>query len=66
MKKKELTYEQAVARLEQLAQQLEDGEMGIDVLAERLKEAQGLLKTCRQKLFATDEEIRAILDDTEK
>lgn len=66
MKKKELTYEEAVARLEQITAGIEDGELGIDVLAARLKEAQALLDLCRKKLFAADEEIQGILKNVEK
>lgn len=66
MKKKELTYEEAVARLEQIASGMEDGELGIDELATRLKEAQTLLDLCRKKLYAADEEIQGILKNVEK
>lgn len=63
MKKKELTYEEAVARLEEIAARMEDGKLGVDVLAAHLKEAQALLELCKKKLHAADEEIQALLKD---
>lgn len=66
MKKKEPTYEEAMARLEQITRRMEDGELGVDVLAAHLKEAQELLTSCRKKLYAADEEIQEILKNVEK
>lgn len=57
----ELTYEQAMKRIEQLASQLEDNQIGIDEMAEKLKEAQQLIAYCKQKLYTADEEIQKIL-----
>ena len=47
----ELTYEQAMQKLEQMASQMEQGEIGIDEMAERLREAQKLMKYCHEKLY---------------
>lgn len=66
MKKEALTYETAIARLEDLANRIENNELGIDQLAEQLKEAQRLIAFCRDKLYATDEEIQKILAKAEK
>ena len=57
-----MTYEQAVDRLEQLAQQMEQGEVPIDEMVSRLREAQTLIKQCRQQLTKADEQVRQILD----
>lgn len=56
-----ITYEQAVNRLEQIVQQLEQGHMDIDQLATKIKEAQGLITFCRQKLLAVENEIGEIM-----
>ena len=42
----QLTYEQAMQKLEKMASQMEQGEIGIDEMAERLREAQKLMKYC--------------------
>lgn len=66
MKKENMTYEEAMARLEELARRMENNETGIDRLAEELKEARRLMAFCKEKLYATDEEIRKILESDEK
>ena len=48
MAKKE-TYEQSINKLEQIASQIENNELDIDQLSGKLKEAQELIKTCREK-----------------
>ena len=59
---KQITYEQAMTQLEALAAQMEKGELGIDELSQRLKEAQRLIKFCRQKLLTVEKEIHDILE----
>ena len=49
-----------MARLEELVRRIESNETGIDQLAGELKEAQRLVAFCREKLYATDEEIKKI------
>lgn len=50
MKKENLSYEEAMARLEELVRRIEANETGIDRLAGELKEAQRLVAFCREKL----------------
>ena len=59
---KQITYEQAMTQLEALAAQMEKGKLGIDELSQRLKEAQRLIKFCRQKLLNVEKEIHDILE----
>ena len=66
MEKETMTYEKAMARLEELVRQVENNETGIDRLAQQLKEARQLLAFCKERLYATDEEIRKILAEDEK
>lgn len=66
MAKEKLTYETAMARLEELVRQVENNEQGIDQLAAQLKEAQQLIAFCKERLYATDEEIQKILQNVEK
>ena len=55
-----------MARLEELVRRIEANETGIDRLAGELKEAQRLVAFCREKLYATDEEIKKILESGKK
>ncbi len=62
---KKQTYEQAMKRLEEIVSLIESNELDIDNLGGRLKEAQGLIKFCRDKLYKTDEEIKKMLEKEE-
>ena len=60
-----MTYEGAMERLEILAREMENGEVAIDQLAVKLKEAQQLLSFCKDKLTKADEEVQRLLADNE-
>jgi exodeoxyribonuclease VII small subunit len=66
MAKINLTYEQALARIEEITGQIETGEMNVDELAKHVKEASDLLKYCKSKLFETEQEIEKILKEMEE
>lgn len=61
-KKINMKYEEAIKDLETIVSQIEKNELDIDQLTERLKEAQKLIKLCKDKLYKTDEEIKKILN----
>lgn len=66
MGKEKMTYEQAMLRLEDIVRQVEHGETSIDSLTDLLKEAKQLIAYCKDKLYATEEEIKKILAEDEK
>jgi len=66
MAKITLTYEQALARIEEITGRIEAGEMNVDELAKNVKEASELLKFCKSKLFETEQEIEKILKEMEE
>ena len=57
-----MKYSEAVARLEEIMAKVQSGRIDIDELASLLKEAQELVKFCRNKLYKVDEEVKALLD----
>ena len=57
-----MKYEEAIKELETIVSQIEKNELDIDQLTERIKEAQKLIKLCKDKLYKTDEEIKKILN----
>lgn len=65
MEKETMSYEKAMARLEELVRMVENNETGVDNLAEQIKEAQQLMAFCKDKLYATEEEIKKILEEEE-
>lgn len=62
-KKTTLTYEQAMAQLEEIVDRMEQGQPDIDTLGQQLKKAKQLIALCRQRLAKTDSEIKKLLDD---
>lgn len=63
MKKKQMSYEEAMARLEELVRSMEKNELDIDQLSEALKESQSLIKLCRNKLYKADEQVKQLLNE---
>ena len=57
-----MTYGKAMERLEVLVAEMEEGELDIDLLGSRLKEAQELVRFCRGKLYKADEEVKKIME----
>jgi exodeoxyribonuclease VII small subunit len=60
---KVIKYEEAVQQLETIVEQMENDELDIDQLSEKLKTAQELIKLCKAKLTKTDAEIKKILEE---
>ena len=55
--KKELTYSEAFTKLEQLVAELEEGDIPLDKLSEKVKQANELIALCDAKLRGIDKEI---------
>ena len=58
---KEIKYEEALSQLEDIVSKMENEELDIDELTTELKQAQKLVKLCKDKLTKTDKEIKTIL-----
>ena len=58
-----MSYEEAIKKIETIVRKMENDELDIDSLTDQLKEAQRLIKLCKDRLTKTDEEIRQILED---
>jgi exodeoxyribonuclease VII small subunit len=65
MTKKNLSYSEAIASIDEILQQIETGELDVDELAEKVKHASELLKVCKGKLFSTEKEIEKVLKEME-
>ena len=63
MAKKELSYKEAFSRLQEIQDLIESNKLDVDELSLILKEAAGLLKTCKDKLFVVNEETKKILQN---
>ena len=62
---KEMTYTEAVTELEQILAYMQGDKCDIDKLSALTLQATELLKECRARLTATDEELRGILAQLE-
>ena len=61
--KKKETYSEAMARLEKIVGQIDNNELEIDVLAEKIKEANGIIAFCSDELTKADKEIEKLLSE---
>lgn len=59
----ELTYTDAFEELQQIVTEIEQGEISVDELSEKVKRASKLIKICRSKLSSTEEDVNEILKD---
>lgn len=58
----QMKYEEAVSRLEEIVKKMENDELDIDQMAQQLKEAQQLIKFCKDRLTKVDADIKAVMD----
>lgn len=56
----EPTYAAASAELEQILQDIESGEIDLDLLSDKVERAATLLAVCRQKLAATETKVKKV------
>jgi exodeoxyribonuclease VII small subunit len=64
--KKAITYTEAMAEVEEILEQIENEELDVDDLAEKVKRVSVLLKTCKDKLLKTNEQVEQILKEMEE
>ena len=59
------TYTEAIERVEEIVNELENGKLDIDDVSTRLKEPQQLLKFCKTRLNKVENDVKKILEDGE-
>ena len=60
-----ISYNEAVNKLRHIISEIEGGELDVDLLSERVKEATQLIKLCKEKLYKADEEVKKVLEELE-
>jgi exodeoxyribonuclease VII small subunit len=55
------TYTEAFDELQRIVSEIEQGEISVDELSEKVKRAAFLIKICKQKLTSTEEDVDRIL-----
>jgi exodeoxyribonuclease VII small subunit len=63
---KEPTYGEAAARLEEILQKIEEGQVDIDELSGLVKEAAGLVTLCRGKIQSAEVQVKTITEQLER
>jgi exodeoxyribonuclease VII small subunit len=63
--KKSITYKEAAEELEQIVAEIESEEIDVDALGEKVKRASFLIKTCKEKLRRTEQEVKKVLSGIE-
>jgi exodeoxyribonuclease VII small subunit len=62
-KVRQITYSQALSELEKIIGEIESEKIDVDLLAEKVKRAAYLIKFCRTRLRATEEEVKKAMDE---
>ena len=65
-KKKEPSYGEAAARLDEILGQIEEGEVDVDQLSGLVREAAELVTLCRDKIQAAQMQVRTITEQLER
>lgn len=63
MEKKEISYNEAIVKIETLLSELERGSADIETLTERLSEATSYIKICKQKLAMASEQVEQLFKE---
>lgn len=63
--KANLTYEEAYLELLQIASEIEEESVSVDVLATKVKRASELISFCQNKLKATEKDVLNIIQKME-
>ena len=63
---KEQKYTEAFEELQEIVSDMEDGNISVDELAEKVKRATILIRICKAKLSATEGDVQKILKELEE
>ena len=66
MATKKVTYNEAVLEIEDILEKIENEELDVDELADKVKRVSALLKICKDKLLKTNEQVEQILKEMEE
>lgn len=64
--KDKMNYTEAFEELQTIVAEIEDGEISVDELSEKVKRAALLIKICKSKLTSTEEDVNKILKELDE
>ncbi|QNL51258.1 exodeoxyribonuclease VII small subunit [Olivibacter sp. SDN3] len=62
----QLSYTAAFEELKTIVEEIEDGEITVDDLSDKVKRAALLIKICKSKLTETEADVNKILEDLDR
>jgi exodeoxyribonuclease VII small subunit len=65
MAAKKVSYNEAMSEIEEILEKIENEELDVDELAEKVKRVSVLLKICKDKLHKTNEQVEQVLKEME-
>ena len=65
MENSSTNYADAFEELKTIVSEIEQGEISVDLLSEKVKRASELIKICKTKLSSTEEDVNKILKELE-
>ncbi len=63
MAKKEITYEEAMTRVEEILGRIQREEVTVDQLAAEVERATKLIAECKARLLKAEEKVNELLDE---
>ncbi len=63
MAKKEISYNDAIQEIEEILDEIENNDVEIDQLSDKVKRVSILLEICKSKLLKTEEQIENIFEN---
>lgn len=63
MENSQANYTEAFEELQSIVSEIEQGEISVDELSEKVKRAALLIKICKTKLSTTEEDVNVILKE---
>lgn len=61
----DMKYSKAIKKLDEIIDKIEGGEIDVDDLSDKVKEAAGLIRICKAKIEKAEMEVKKVMDDFE-
>ncbi len=63
MAQKELSYEQAVAQIEEIMAKFKNNTMSVDALSAEVARATELIAHCKERLYKAETELKKVIEE---
>lgn len=62
----QINYTEAFEELQEIVNEIEQGEISVDELSQKVKRAAFLIRICKSKLTSTEEDVNSILRELDQ